>query len=70
MIAAPLREREPASYVLRYIPPGAAAVLALGRNRCRWPLGDVEDDGFRFCAATQTDGAYCAVHARLAGRQR
>lgn len=41
--------------------PGSATVLTIGRNQCRWPIGDPQDDGFTFCGA-HADGTYCAEH--------
>lgn len=53
-----------------YLPPGAAATQALKRGCCRWPLGDVEADAFRFCLAPTQRGAYCPAHYGLALRGR
>ena len=53
-----------------YLPPGAAATQALERDSCRWPLGDVEADGFRFCRMPCRQGAYCPDHRGLALRRR
>ncbi|MEM6415781.1 MAG: GcrA family cell cycle regulator [Pseudomonadota bacterium] len=42
-------------------------VSTLGRNMCRWPIGDPASDDFHFCGApTQIGKSYCAYHARLA----
>lgn len=70
MIAAQFRDREPVPFTLRYLPPGAAAVLALQQGGCRWPLGDVEHETFRFCAEARVNRSYCATHARHAGRRQ
>ena len=60
----------PLSRLRAYVPPAAAALLTLETGACRWPLGEVADATFRFCAAPRKGGSYCALHARLAGRSR
>lgn len=70
MILPPFRECEPMSPTRAYVPPGAAAVLTLHPSLCRWPLGDVADESFRFCLAPREGKAYCAPHAKLARRSR
>ena len=49
------------------ISPGQAALLALEPHQCRWPIGDPQVEGFRFCGGfAETDSApYCAMHRRL-----
>jgi GcrA cell cycle regulator len=45
----------------------AAAVLAVKRVDCRWPIGDPREAGFRFCGATREgSGMYCAHHKQAA----
>ena len=51
-------------------PPGARAVWNAGTRRCRWRLGEVADDGFRFCDEPRARGSYCAAHARLSRKGR
>ncbi|MDX7952793.1 GcrA family cell cycle regulator [Lichenihabitans sp. Uapishka_5] len=54
-----------------YLPPGAAALRDLPPRGCHWPIGDVEQDGFRFCGAPNRLGRpYCAAHGQLALRRR
>lgn len=48
------------------LPPGAAAVMGLADASCRWPVGEVAEEGFGFCGAARCRGAYCADHRRLA----
>ena len=43
----------------------AAAVAACAPTDCRWPLGEVDDEAFRFCGAPRLRGSYCADHRRL-----
>lgn len=47
---------------------GVFAVLALGKCKCKWPIGDVRDTAFRFCLAETPSGehSYCPHHARVA----
>lgn len=47
------------------LPPGAAALMKLEEASCRWPVGEVAEEGFGFCGAPRSRGSYCAVH-RLA----
>ena len=48
-------------------PNDAIELVAAEFGDCRWPFGDPKDlNAFRFCGHTVTQGAYCAVHARLA----
>jgi hypothetical protein len=61
-------EPEPASAGLS---PAAAAVVALGRGDCHWPLGDPKDDsGFCFCARPIARGFYCEKHDAVAHMPR
>lgn len=51
--------------------PGGAAVLALRRRQCRWPLGEPRSPGFEFCTRDQVDplsplNRYCRYHTGLA----
>lgn len=41
-------------------------LLALKDNMCRWPLGDPQDENFRFCGCRTNGGTYCEHHARIA----
>jgi Global cell cycle regulator GcrA len=42
-------------------------LLSLKDCMCRWPLGDPQDETFRFCGRRTQDGAsYCEHHARIA----
>ncbi len=50
----------------RYWPPGTQAVEALTATGCRWPMGEVADEGFRFCGVSRVKRSYCAAHYRLA----
>lgn len=43
------------------------ALVDLGANQCRWPLGDPREKGFGFCGCRSDAGEiYCAEHAALA----
>lgn len=33
---------------------------------CRWPIGDLSHDGFRFCCRAIARKSYCAAHAKRA----
>ena len=44
----------------------AAKVLALTPTACRWPCGDLEDQGFHFCARPAAKGPYCEEHGTAA----
>lgn len=72
-VARPSTVPAPASTDRR--PPSTAAapastveaVLALGPHDCRWPIGDPQRPGFRFCGAARREGSsYCRRHAREA----
>lgn len=42
-------------------------LLSLKECMCRWPLGDPQDEAFRFCGRKTSEGAtYCEHHARIA----
>jgi GcrA cell cycle regulator len=42
------------------------AVFALKPNSCRYPIGDVGHEGFRFCGEPKQDASsYCAEHHKL-----
>jgi hypothetical protein len=44
--------------------PGARQLFELRADQCRWPHGDPQHDGFRWCSAhVPIPGPYCAVHA-------
>jgi GcrA cell cycle regulator len=45
-------------------------LLELGRHNCRWPIGDPQDETFRFCGAIALDGCpYCRAHTALSLRR-
>ncbi|MEM7694924.1 MAG: GcrA family cell cycle regulator [Pseudomonadota bacterium] len=45
----------------------AVSLLDLGRETCRWPVGDPSDENFGFCGAACAPGeTYCKAHAALA----
>ena len=46
----------------------AAAVAACSPAACRWPLGEVDDEAFRFCGAPRRRGSYCAAHGEVSRR--
>jgi GcrA cell cycle regulator len=50
------------------------SLLELGRDTCRWPVGDPDGADISFCGNRRVDGLpYCAGHARIAyqpARQR
>lgn len=37
-------------------------LLELGRDDCRWPVGDPQSPDFFFCGGPQFSGHYCATH--------
>jgi GcrA cell cycle regulator len=42
-------------------------VANIGRNECRWPIGDPRHPDFHFCGAPQVPGRpYCELHWRVA----
>lgn len=52
------------------LPPGARAVRDVAADECRWPLGEVAEDAFRFCSDPRGRGSYCPRHAALSRRSR
>jgi hypothetical protein len=42
------------------------SLLELEADRCRWPIGDVEDRAVLFCGGVVEGKRYCAGHARIA----
>ena len=43
------------------------SVQELGRNSCRWPIGDPKSDDFGFCGREKVSGLpYCEAHCRRA----
>ncbi len=48
------------------LPPGARAVARLTVMGCRWPIGEIDNEGFRFCGHLRERGSYCPAHRRLA----
>lgn len=46
--------------------PLMVALVDLGPDMCRFPVGDTRDEGFGFCGLSKDDGsAYCKAHRRL-----
>jgi hypothetical protein len=42
-------------------------VANIGRDECRWPIGDPRHADFHFCGAPQVPGRpYCELHWRMA----
>lgn len=73
MVRPALEEIPPAVVIDGPLPhegrPVPAAVTALTRRCCRWPIADPRDDDFRFCGArlaADEAGPYCEVHRRQA----
>lgn len=58
----------PYSSTLAYLPTAAQAVADLLPNACRWPVGELADPDFHFCAAPRLRGSYCAVHRAMSRR--
>ena len=50
--------------------PGRASLLTVGRNQCRWPIGDPRSPAFSLCGRSSFRGAYCGCHAQIAYRPR
>lgn len=49
------------------IEKGTATVLTLNASTCRWPIGEPENEDFRFCGrAPQAGSPYCAGHSQIA----
>lgn len=50
-----------------------AAIIKLDdlrNNMCKWPIGDPQEEDFRFCGCErQAGGSYCANHQRMAYRK-
>lgn len=46
--------------------PFACTIIELESNMCRYPLGDPQDKGFRYCGAPDCEGSYCGRHYKLA----
>lgn len=64
-IDRPRLRRDACTASRAYLPPAAQAVADLTPNACRWPIGEVADPGFRFCAAPRLRGSYCAAHRAI-----
>lgn len=45
--------------------PAARAVFDLSARSCRWPIGEIDQETFRFCNEPRARGSYCPTHARL-----
>lgn len=42
----------------------------LRNDMCKWPIGDPQEDDFRFCGCKrESGGSYCSNHQRLAYRK-
>jgi hypothetical protein len=49
---------------IRARPSSIQALLDLPDDVCRWPIGDIDKEGFCFCCARQLPGSsYCEEHA-------
>lgn len=49
--------------------PDACTLLELRENSCRYPMGDVGTEAFRFCGTEQLNGhSYCPRHCRIVYR--
>lgn len=49
-----------------------AAIMRLGDEACRWPIGEPSAPDFRYCGAKQITGvktSYCARHHHMAYEQ-
>lgn len=44
----------------------AVRLMDLRPHHCRFPLGEPDADGYRFCGERKARGSYCAEHARIA----
>lgn len=49
---------------------GAATILSIRRDACRWPYGDPAETDFSLCGRPAERGAFCAAHATLAYRPK
>lgn len=48
----------------------ALAIELLAPGDCRWPIGDPQDDTFRFCGAKRAGvSSYCAYHKHQSEKQ-
>ena len=68
MIAHVIHSPQPRVESSRWLLPAALAVEAVHWSGCRWPIGEVHEDGFRFCNDPRRRGSYCERHRRLATR--
>ncbi len=41
-------------------------LMDLREHSCRFPIGEPDADGYRFCGERKARGSYCAYHARIA----
>lgn len=59
-----------AEVVALEIPQGpGCSLMELGKDTCRWPVGDLDAAEAKFCGNRPLDGLpYCAGHARIAYR--
>ena len=61
----------PVASLLSHLPVPTRRLLDLDVASCRWPLGDLADESFAFCAEPQAGrSSYCARHARLGREER
>jgi GcrA cell cycle regulator len=50
--------------------PGGVTILDLEQGMCRWPIGEVGEESFRFCGDAALDSkSYCNAHFRLSCSQ-
>ncbi len=58
-----------------YVPPveenycfgNGVSLVELKERMCRWPIGDPQEDGFKFCGGPSEEGLpYCGHHCRVA----
>jgi len=64
--AAPAVQRESAPQ--KTAESGKATVQSVGRDQCRWPLGDPAAPDFSLCGCRAIRGAYCGPHGARAYR--
>jgi GcrA cell cycle regulator len=71
-VVAPTVNPEPGPLKHDPLPAGsglttAEKVLALTAGACRWPIGDPQDQDFRFCGGNALQGKlYCSTHCDVA----
>jgi len=66
-LPAPLPAPEPVLDDIEIPMADRVDLLSLKDCMCRWPLGDPQDETFRFCGRrTRNGSSYCEHHARIA----